>query len=177
MSFRVAMRIVPNAAELVYKDFESFDALMQSLQLRVKPDIWGGFDVQFTTQAGRRVLVYVNPSEHDRYTLAQYTPDGRGAMHMMPSASDPAKLGQSGGGHWPGAWRMVRPESHPEHALAMANARAKAKEAAKAREAFERAEEEAERALNDALEAAVSARGYDATMAALQALARGDSQE
>lgn len=157
MSFRVAIRGIPNFSHLQFEEFGSFAEVYARHTVRIRRSVFE-HRTEIFNRDGKRVILYILPEEHTPETLRDVCGDYR--LSMSPSRSDRARLGMSGTGTaGPGAWQALNPEAFPDYAERLEEYRAACKRAALAQQAAderEEAEAEAEemaRALSDAIDA------------------------
>lgn len=175
MSFKIAIRGIPNFAHLRYLEVGSFDEIFSLFTIKGREG-WPHDRVEIYTRENKRVLIYIDPSQHSRETIERFCkdPDYKRSgswHHMRPSVDNPAMLGGSGTGEARGGeWQGLNPKAWPTWGQVKAQLEKDKKERAKLQQLENEREEKRERAINEALEGALSRAGHDAVMQALASL-------
>lgn len=175
MSFKIAIRGIPNFAHLQYLEAGSFDEIFSLFTIKAREG-WPNDRVEIYTEENKRVLIYIDPAQHSRETIEQFCKDPSYKTpgtwhHMRPSVNNPALLGGSGTGEAKdGEWQGLCPKAWPTWEQVKAQLEKDKKERARLQQLENEREEEQEKTLGEALEGALSRVGYDAVMLALASL-------
>jgi hypothetical protein len=152
---KVAMRIVPNAGQVLFREFDNINNVWDLLTVKIRPFMSREIQSSLHLKGdNKRVFVYIENDSSSDNLIYTYSKKG-GSRHGINT--DGCRLTEAGsvGGRY--KWLMTQPEYHPDYGQTLAEHKRNELLKRQQREALEKREEELDAVISELIDQI----GYD----------------